>query len=102
MIARRAGAGRRPLMERAGVSHAPRTPFSTRRAVLVSMRLTPGLPSLRTKKAHAAFLSAIEMANARKDFELVHYVLLKDHVHLIAEASSTKTMSVACKAFANA
>ena len=70
---RRKGAGPKPRGERAGVSHRTRAPLAARFPVEVTMRVKPGLPSLRGLKEHAALRGAIVAGCEREGFRLVHY-----------------------------
>jgi hypothetical protein len=50
----------------------------------VTIRLAPGLPSLRGKQAFACWREAVRVAK-KKGLGVVHFALLGNHVHLIVE-----------------
>jgi hypothetical protein len=82
---RRAGAGRRPKRERAEVRHGSREAFRCLPAH-VTLRLRPGLPSLRSVPIVRAIEATFARGCARRDFRLVHYSRQGNHAHLIVEA----------------
>src|SRR5262249_17535054 len=88
---RRPGAGRRPHDGVAGVSHRERAALAPRFPVHVTVKLRRGLPPLRRRAEHAALRAAFAAgcrgtAAAPGGFRLIHYAILNDHLHLIAEA----------------
>lgn len=67
-----------PHLRRGAVSaHAP---------CHVTLRLRPGIPSLRTRRFVAAFEESVRALRARGDFRLVHYSIQSNHLHAIVEA----------------
>ncbi|HEX6811127.1 MAG TPA: hypothetical protein VF384_05865 [Planctomycetota bacterium] len=97
---RRAGAGRKPKGERAGVSHAPRTQLAARFPAHVTLKLLRGLPRLRHKGEYAALRAAFAAgctgcarATSSGVFRLCHYAVLNDHLHLLVEASDRAALS---------
>jgi REP element-mobilizing transposase RayT len=52
----------------------------------VTLRIARGLPSLRRPNALDVVLGAIGALREREGFRLVHFAVLSNHVHLIAEA----------------
>jgi REP element-mobilizing transposase RayT len=90
---RRKGAGPKPRGERPGVSHRARAPLAARFPVEVTMRVKPGLPSLRGLREHAALRAAIMAGCERGGFRLVHYSVQSNHLHLIVEGSCRTTLS---------
>src|SRR5688572_32970787 len=90
---RRKGAGPKPRGARPGVSHRARAPLAARFPVEVTMRVKPGLPSLRGLREHAALRAAIVAGCERGGFRLVHYSVQSNHLHLIAEGSCRTALS---------
>jgi len=85
---RRAGAGRKPRHQEAGVDHRPRAALAARFPVLVTVKLCQHLPRLRQRAEHAVLRSAFAAANAAAaaPLRICHYVILDDHLHFLAEA----------------
>jgi REP element-mobilizing transposase RayT len=83
----RPGAGRPPNGERAGVSHLKRVEVTGKEPVHVTLRVQPGVRSLREPKVFAAVRSGLVAGRRRVGFRLVHFSVQRDHVHLLVEAS---------------
>ena len=95
---RRAGAGRKPVGERAGVTHHGRQPLASRFPVHVTVKLRGGLPSLRRKWAYRVVRGAIRAAQHRagtvgKNFRVVQYSVQSNHVHFIVEAGGRLSLT---------
>jgi hypothetical protein len=96
----RAGAGRKPKGEKAGVSHRPRAQLAARFPAHVTLKLQRGLPRLRSRREYAALRAAFAAgctgtarASSSGTFRLCHYAVLNDHLHLIAEAQDRRALS---------
>jgi REP element-mobilizing transposase RayT len=61
--------------------------FPGRNPGLVTIRVRPGVPSLRNPRLIAAFERAFWKSTARGDVRVVHYSVQHDHVHLLVEAA---------------
>jgi len=83
---RRAGAGRKPGPH-SGLAHRSRPSFSSLPAH-VTLKIRPGLPSLRTLRMVREVERSFARGCSRPGFRLVHYSLQSNHVHLIVEAST--------------
>src|SRR5262249_9115593 len=68
---RRAGSGRKPNGERAGVKHRERAPNAARFPVHVTIRLAAGLPSLRRSREHAVLLDCFVASSSAGAFRIV-------------------------------
>ncbi|MSR60912.1 MAG: hypothetical protein EXS08_00500 [Planctomycetes bacterium] len=90
---KRRGAGRKPKGEHAGVSHRRRPRLAARHAVLVTMRVAAGLPSLRTDATHEIVRGAIAEVSERGDFRVIVYSVQTNHIHLVVEARSSDTLA---------
>ena len=96
---RRPGAGRKPKGEKAGVSHAPRALLAARFPAHVTLKLSRGLPRLRSKNEYAVLRAAFAAGctgaarAASGAFRLCHYAVLNDHLHLLVEASDRRALS---------
>ncbi len=89
----RCGAGRKPVGERAGVSHRTRSPLAARFPVHVTLKLKSGLPSLRREAEYAALRAAFAAGCSRDGFRLVQYSVQRDHLHLMVEARGREALS---------
>jgi REP element-mobilizing transposase RayT len=90
---RRRGSGRKPRGGRAGVPHRARAPLAARFPAQVTMRVRPGLPSLRGLREYAALRRAIADGCERGGFRLVHYSVQSNHLHLIVEGRCRSVLS---------
>ncbi|HEX5050256.1 MAG TPA: hypothetical protein VFZ65_00660 [Planctomycetota bacterium] len=90
---RRAGAGRKPNGDKAGVSHAPRARLAARFPAHVTLKLLRGLPRLRSRREYAALRAAFAAGCDRNGFRLTHYAVLNDHLHLLVEARDRGALS---------
>jgi REP element-mobilizing transposase RayT len=57
------------------------------------MRVRPGIGYLRTQRRAQVVLEAIEAVNRRGDFQVVDYVILGNHLHLIVEADDETALA---------
>ena len=89
----RAGAGRKPKGNKAGVPHRERARLSRHHPVHVTIRLRPGLPTLRRADAYKALRAAFRKGCARFGFRLIHYSVQSNHLHLIVEAQNKRALS---------
>src|SRR5688572_22795002 len=90
---RRAGAGRKPQGETAGVSHRERTTLASRFPVHVTVKLKQGLSRLRRRREYETLRAAFRAGCDRKGFRLCHYAVLNDHLHFLVEAPDRGTLS---------
>ncbi|MCA8963979.1 MAG: transposase [Planctomycetes bacterium] len=90
---RRAGAGRKPNGDRAGVKHRPRQAQASRFPVHVTVKLRAGLPRLRERATYAALREAFVAARQRGGLRLVHYAVLNDHLHFVVEAQGRQALT---------
>jgi REP element-mobilizing transposase RayT len=61
--------------------------------VHVTVKLLPGLPSLRRSAEYAALRQAFADGGNRPAFRLVQYSVQRDHLHLIVEAADRMALS---------
>ncbi len=62
----------------------------------VTLKLQPGLPSLRLKEPFELFREALVRAQAQ-GLRVIHYSVQSNHVHLILEAGDNETLTRALK-----
>ncbi|MAE96230.1 MAG: hypothetical protein CL910_16380, partial [Deltaproteobacteria bacterium] len=68
------------------VRHLSRAALASRHPCHVTLKVRPGLPSLRSVRLVGEVERSFSRACERGDFRLVHYSLQANHVHLIVEA----------------
>ncbi len=90
---RRAGAGRKPNGDKAGVSHGTRSPLAARFPAHVTMKVLRGMPRLRSRREYAAIRAAFTAGCDRHGFRLTHYAVLNDHLHFLVEARDRQTLT---------
>ncbi|MCB0412820.1 MAG: transposase [Bdellovibrionales bacterium] len=88
----REGAGRKKS-KNSGVSHSRRPELSSSHPLHITVKIRPGLPSLRTKKCHQALRYAIRRAK-EYGLRVIHFAILSNHVHLIVEVKEKHTLSI--------
>jgi REP-associated tyrosine transposase len=93
----RPGAGRKPG-PRPPVPHARRPAFAATHPAHVTLRLRPGLPSLRSPRLVRVFEHSLLRAAVRPDFRLIHYSLQSNHAHLVVEAADRTALGRGMKA----
>jgi hypothetical protein len=84
----RKGAGRKPR-GRPSMPHTTRPKVDPRHPVQVTIRATPGLPSLRSPQVFAALRHAIARASVDR-FRVIHFSLQQDHGHFIVEGDEAR------------
>ena len=89
----RRGAGRKRTGERARVSHRVRPDHGARHPLHVTLRLRPGLPTLRRRTTRGVIAGAFHSGRERFGFRLTHFSLQSNHIHLIAEAEDRRGLS---------
>jgi putative transposase len=88
----RKGAGR-PKTSDETVPHVKRPVLAARHPVHLTLRLSRGLPSMRRKHTFLALRGALRSGKERLGFRLVHYAVLGNHLHLVAEAEDERALA---------
>lgn len=96
---KRKGAGRKPGPHH-GLPHVPREEFAQPLPAHVTLRLRPGLLSLRTVKLVHEIERTFQLGCERSSFRLVHYSLQGNHAHLIVEARDRDALGRGMKSIA--
>ncbi len=89
---RRAGAGR-PKKAGAGVEHRRRPRLSRHHPVHVTVRVVAGLGNLRHRRLRKVVFAALGAGANRFGFRLVHFSVMSNHLHLVAEAADRRALS---------
>src|SRR3954467_12503329 len=84
----RKGAGRKPR-GRPSIPHVTRRKIDPRYPVQVTIRATPGLPSLRSPRVFGALRRAIARASVDR-FRVIHFSIQQDHGHFIVEGDEAR------------
>ncbi len=84
----RKGAGRKPR-GRPSMPHVTRPKVDPRFPVQVTIRATPGLPSLRSPRLFGALRGAIARASVDR-FRVIHFSIQQDHAHFIVEGDEAR------------
>lgn len=98
---RRKGAGRKAARRADGKRvhnpHSKRERINWNTPVHVTVRVLPGLPSLRGAVLAPLVLEALEAGNEREGFRLVHFSVQSNHYHAICEAEGARALGAAIK-----
>ena len=92
---KRAGAGRKPKGEKAGISHSRRPAFTARQPVHVTVRMLPHVWNLRSRRSFRVIRHALELAAVRFETRLCEFSIQGNHIHLVVEARGPKALSQA-------
>jgi REP element-mobilizing transposase RayT len=85
----RRGAGRKPARERSGTPHVAREHMPRGAAVHVSVRMADDVWNLRSERSFRVIHAALRALRNRPGFSVVHFDILGNHLHLIAEVDGT-------------
>ncbi len=77
---------------RTTVGHDRRPFLRARHPQHVTLRLAPGVPSIRRDTTHAVIKRAIHAKSGGDQFRVVHFHILWNHVHLLVEATSKEVL----------
>jgi len=95
---KRAGAGRKPKGERAGIPHSRRPAFTATQPVHVTVRMLPHVWNLRSRRSFRVIGRALELAAVRFGTRLCEFSIQGNHIHLVVEAEGPKALSQAMQA----
>jgi REP element-mobilizing transposase RayT len=96
---KRPGAGRKPKGARPGVPHVARPAHDPRHPVHVTMRVVGSASGLRRRDIYFAIREATIVTAKREDFRITHMSIQRDHIHLIVEAESKRSLSKGVQGF---
>ncbi len=88
----RKGAGR-PKKKKRMMPHTARPSLSRHRPVHVTLKLRSSLPSLRRSREFQTILRAFNGGKERFGFRLSHFAVMSDHLHLLVEAESRRSLT---------
>jgi putative transposase len=84
---KRKGAGRKPEGERARPPRMAREPFGACQPVHVTLRCADHVWNLRSQRSFRIIDGAVRGIRGRRDFRVVHFSVLGNHLHLVVEAA---------------
>src|SRR5215813_9819954 len=90
---KRAGAGRKPKGERAGVPHTRRPRFASRLPVHVTVRMLPHVWNLRSRRSFRVVGRALELAGVRAGTRVCEFSIQGNHIHIVAEAADHRALA---------
>jgi putative transposase len=90
---KRRGAGRKPNLAAAGMSHLKRPALASRYPVHVTLRVREGVWNLRSRRSFRRIAAAFRALRHRSDFRLSEYAILGNHLHLIVEATNERCLA---------
>jgi REP element-mobilizing transposase RayT len=90
---RRRRAGRKPKGQKALVSHLARPQFDRITPAHVTMRIGDDVPSLRSSRRFAVIRQCFTASRGKFGLRLVEFSVLSNHLHLVVEADSSKSLS---------
>lgn len=90
---KRAGAGRKPVMGRPGVSHGKRAPVNPEHPLHITLSMT--IHSLRKQRVFETICQTFKEVNRERgeEFRIVHFSVQANHIHLLVEAQSNQALS---------
>ena len=94
----RPGAGRKPGPSPRN-AHRRREPFGRLAVLHVTLRVQRSVASLRSTRVVAEVERSLRAGCERGRFRVVHYALMRDHVHALVEATSASDLSSGMKSF---
>ena len=89
----RAGAGRKAKPEHERRGHRPRPELPVRFPVHVTLKVRPGLASLRRGHCFAVLRRCFARGKDRFGFRLAHFTVQGNHLHLICEAEGKTALT---------
>ena len=97
----RRAAGRPRTLPRRVVHHVKRPGVPNGTPAHITLRVLPGIPSLRQRRFVNEFRRTLGNVSERGEFRVVHYSVQRNHVHMIVEASGKQALGRGMKAVAS-
>jgi REP element-mobilizing transposase RayT len=85
--------------KRSSELHQKREPHDRRHPVHVTIRVVPGLGTLRKRHFYKAIRWATITVAAHARFRIVHFSIQRNHIHLLVEAASQRALARGMKGF---
>ena len=94
---KREGAGRKRVLRRKCVLHRTRESFDRTLPALVTFRMDKGVYNLRSQRSFNTLKRAISGGKDRFGTRVIHFSVLGNHIHLIAETPDKESLTRAMK-----
>src|SRR5690349_5381355 len=94
---KRAGAGRKPKAQKAGVSHRRREETGRRMPLHVTLRMADEVWNLRSRRAFRVIEQALWAGADRFGVRTVQFSVQGNHIHLLVEADDRQALARAMK-----
>jgi putative transposase len=91
--------GRKAKKFKTDVPHRAREVVEARHPIHVSLRVTPEVARLRTRKAYQAVRGALRLCAARSDYRVVQISIQDNHIHALVEAESKEALARGMQGF---
>jgi len=92
---KRAGAGRKPKGDKAGMPHTRRPAFASRLPVHVTVRMLPHVWNLRSRRSWRVVGRSLEFAAYRFKTRLCEFSIQGNHIHLVVESDGQQLLAMA-------
>jgi REP element-mobilizing transposase RayT len=92
--------GGRPASPRSFARHVKRRPVSHRHPHHITLRMRKHVWNLRSQRCFRRIAHALKGVQPRVGFRIVHFAVLGNHVHLLAEAEDRSSMTNGVRALA--
>ena len=96
---KRKGAGRKSPSGDPKLRHAKRAKFTASQPLHITVKLRSGLRSLRFGAEHRIVRKALAASRECHGMRIVHYAVLRDHLHLIVEAADRRAVTRGMQGF---
>ena len=91
--------GPKPKKFKRDVPHRTREVVEARYPIHVSLRVTPEVARLRTRKAYQAVRGALRLCAARSDYRVVQICIQDSHIHALVEAENKEALARGMQGF---
>ncbi|MBI2392944.1 MAG: hypothetical protein HYV09_25390 [Deltaproteobacteria bacterium] len=88
----------RPKKVGAGLPHVRRPAVDARRPHHVTVRMRRGVWNLRSQRCFRPVAEALRAVRGREGFRVVHFSVQGNHLHLVTEAESRRSMTLGMRA----
>lgn len=94
---KRRGAGRKRRSPRSNDDHLGRETLTREFPAHLTLRLQPGLPSMRERALFEVVLQALSASAFGLFFRIVEYSVQRNHIHLLIEAADSQSLTTGVK-----
>ena len=87
------------MKKRKRTPHRRRKPFPNPSPLLITYRVRPHVCNLRQKRSYARIVQSLSIARNRFDTQIIQYIVLGNHIHMIVESNDHVELGRAMKGF---